>query len=58
MSRPDYLYGIYNITDKVMIWNARGSAYKKVLDVMEKLRRLRKRHPDKCYEVVIYERRS
>lgn len=45
------LYCIYDATDDVEIWNARGGAYRKISEANEKLKRLQKENPDHTFRI-------
>lgn len=51
---PKYIYGIYNATDREVIWSARGSAYKEPEAAEKKLKRLKRERPEKQFRVVVY----
>lgn len=55
---PDILYAIREVDTGKIIWNARGSAYKHLEHVTNKLEKLHKKNPDKVYSVICWLRQD
>lgn len=53
---PELLYAIRDVETGMVIWNARGGAYKNLFDVSAKLKKLHKQNPDKVYTLVSWSR--
>lgn len=51
---PHTLYAVRDLTTRELIWNARGSAYKKLSDVLHKIERLVRANPEHTYELVTW----